>query len=152
VYFHIHTTYIVMSYIVFTWGWPTLAETCSEHTQRIFGCYRGEVFVFYFWFKLWLWRLFKCNGIRLDEETLGTEAKFHALRAFSISIFLHELFLRGNFIFFYSFLNNELSINTLPVLVNILKIVWYIINQKKLLNLRKFIHHFLIYITVYNNI
>jgi hypothetical protein len=40
-----------MSYIVFTWGWPTLAETCSEcnYTQRIFGCYRGKVFVFYFW-------------------------------------------------------------------------------------------------------
>jgi hypothetical protein len=36
--------------IVFTWGWPTLAETCSEHNymQRIFGCYRGKVFVFCF--------------------------------------------------------------------------------------------------------
>jgi hypothetical protein len=40
--------------IVFTWGWPTLAETCSECNyviicKRIFGCYRGKVFVFYFW-------------------------------------------------------------------------------------------------------
>jgi hypothetical protein len=38
--------------IVFTWGWPTLAKTCSECNyviicKGIFGCYRGKVLVFY---------------------------------------------------------------------------------------------------------
>jgi hypothetical protein len=41
----------LVSCMVFTWGWPTLAETCSEYnyTQSIFGCYRGKIFMFYFW-------------------------------------------------------------------------------------------------------
>jgi hypothetical protein len=43
--------------------------------------------------------MLNCSGIGLDEGTLETEAKFYALRAFSISIFLHKLFLGGNFNF-----------------------------------------------------
>jgi hypothetical protein len=44
-------TRCLVSCMLFTWGWPTLAETCSKcnYTQSIFGCYRGKVFMFYFW-------------------------------------------------------------------------------------------------------
>jgi hypothetical protein len=84
--------------IVFTWGWPTLAETCSECNyviicKRIFGWYRGKVFVFYvnIWSVTWEFTLMiPSKSLCTENYPKGSTVGTHKLIYLKLNVYIRQ--------------------------------------------------------------